>query len=370
MKPEIKKKIFLALRLTISAALIFLIFREVSAREDLSGLVNYYYGAGYGWLAGAAALLFLLLGAGSWRWGMLLAAQGIHLRPASVFMYYMIGFFFNHFLPTTVGGDVVKAFYLTRSTGKGAEAVVSVILDRAIGIAGMAAVALIALLIGGSALAGLPTARPFFFPIIALVAGVFFGLGLFFLIGFTTAPAAWLLKLVKWRRLREKVERVHRTLSLLRGKPAVLARAFAVSTGIWVLIVVICWLVYMAFRAGSGAPTEGKIATIPIGFFFLFIPAISVASSQPITFAGWGTREALFVILFSAIPGVGRLDALFLSLNYFLIFLVNALVGGLIYIFKDQLHFHQENLKAEGMDPEAFPAPLGDKIRNPEGEGE
>ena len=48
--------------------------------------------------------------------------------------YTFVGSFFNNFLPANVGGDVMRGFGLAQYTERSAEAAVSVIVDRIIGL--------------------------------------------------------------------------------------------------------------------------------------------------------------------------------------------------------------------------------------------
>ena len=52
----------------------------------------------------------------------------------AVLRFIFVGFFFNNFLPANVGGDVMRGFSLARYTDRGADAAVSVIVDRVIGL--------------------------------------------------------------------------------------------------------------------------------------------------------------------------------------------------------------------------------------------
>jgi uncharacterized membrane protein YbhN (UPF0104 family) len=61
--------------------------------------------------------------------------QGIYLGWIRLFTLMMIGIFFNFFVPGGTGGDVVKVFYLLKETpGRGAQAFLSVLVDRIIGL--------------------------------------------------------------------------------------------------------------------------------------------------------------------------------------------------------------------------------------------
>jgi uncharacterized protein (TIRG00374 family) len=71
------------------------------------------------------------------RWYVLVVAQGLPIAPRDVLRLGLIGFFFNNFLPGSVGGDVVKAAFLVREQSRRTLAVATVLLDRVIGLAGL-----------------------------------------------------------------------------------------------------------------------------------------------------------------------------------------------------------------------------------------
>lgn len=343
MNESRKKKLFLFLRLAVSFGLIGYIFYRINAEHELSDLLTYFYDANYWWLLAAALLLLGLLAAGSYRWGMLLAAQGVKLSRVSVFMYYMVGMFFNNFLPSTVGGDFVKAFYLSRATGKTAGSFISVLVDRLMGMGGLCVVAVAACLLGGRNLWRNPDTHSYALPIFLIVGGVTVGLGLFFLVVFNDRIMKLFLKIARWGKIGEKIKEFHQAVYIYKGQGRVLGETLLISTGIWVLIVFVAWMVFMAFHGNQSPLPTGKIASIPVRYFFLFLPPISVIMSLPISFAGIGTREAFFIIFFGTLPGIKDLDAFIISLTFYFIFLAVSMLGGIIYIFKDKLHLHRED---------------------------
>lgn len=86
----------------------------------------------------AIAFLFLLSSAVlcTTRWLILVRGQGLHLSFSDLFSLTMIGSFFNTFMPGSVGGDLIKAWYIAgKEPNKRTQAVFTVILDRILGLA-------------------------------------------------------------------------------------------------------------------------------------------------------------------------------------------------------------------------------------------
>src|SRR5260221_2493855 len=70
----------------------------------------------------------------AWRWGVVMRWRGIHLSPGYLLFSYFIGMFFNNFLPSGMGGDAVRAYETARHTGRGAESVTAIIIERGSGV--------------------------------------------------------------------------------------------------------------------------------------------------------------------------------------------------------------------------------------------
>ena len=70
--------------------------------------------------------------------------------------------------------------------------------------------------------------------------------------------------------------------------------------------------------------------SVPIIYYFLYIPVIQVIVLLPISIAGIGVREGAFVYFFTQL-GVSRTQAFSLSLVVFSLSLCLAFIGGIIY---------------------------------------
>jgi uncharacterized membrane protein YbhN (UPF0104 family) len=91
-------------------------------------------------LAASALITFV-------RWYVLVRAQMLPITLGGAVRLGLVGNFFNSFLPSSVGGDVVKAVAVARTQRRRTAAITTILLDRAIGL--WALVWLVALLGGG-----------------------------------------------------------------------------------------------------------------------------------------------------------------------------------------------------------------------------
>jgi uncharacterized membrane protein YbhN (UPF0104 family) len=91
------------------------------------------------------------------RWWVLVGAQGLSFPLSAALRLGMAGYFFNTFLPGSIGGDLVKAVAIAREQSRRTVAVATVLFDRAVGLWGL--VWMVALLGGAFWLAGDPTLR-------------------------------------------------------------------------------------------------------------------------------------------------------------------------------------------------------------------
>lgn len=100
-----------------------------------------------GWALGLAILfcgpsVFLTI----FRWFLLVRAQDLPFTPGRALRLGLVGFYFNSFLPGSVGGDIIKAVGIARDQDRRAIAVATVIFDRVVGMLGLI---LLVVLVGG-----------------------------------------------------------------------------------------------------------------------------------------------------------------------------------------------------------------------------
>jgi len=141
-----KKILSVLLRVGISVILLIFLFRQVDEKSMLNIIKN-----------ANKPLIFLALLVSSltyilclFRWEMLLKTVKIHLPLKRVIISFSGGIFFNLFLPSTIGGDLMRSIDLAAHTKKPSEVVATVLLDRLSGYVGLVLLALLAMCLGWS----------------------------------------------------------------------------------------------------------------------------------------------------------------------------------------------------------------------------
>lgn len=254
------------------------------------------------WLA-AVVLLLLAQLASAARWKLF----ADHLRlPRSLRQltgFYFIGMYFNLMLPTSVGGDVVRAWYLDGRSGRRLAAFATVFLDRLNG--------LIVLVTLGCLAAWLcPLDLP---PWIGRSIWGIAGCGVLGLVALTA--------LARFNKLSPQRRTQLRTMLRTMRHPRLLARCTLLSVFVQVASVLILWLVGLAIAA-----------PVPAAYYWVLVPLVSLLTLLPVSVNGMGVREGAMVLLLAPL-GIDQGTALTLSLLWFAVSLVCGLAGGLVYLF-------------------------------------
>lgn len=315
------------LRLAASAALLAFL----AWRTDWHHLAAAFAGLRARWWLLAVVLYAVTQVVSAARWRLLARPLGFEAPAARFVGYYYVGMFFNLALPTSVGGDVVRAWYLDGRSGRGTAALVSVLADRVSGLALLLLVAVVALIFCPVALPGWLT-----WSVAAtagggaLLLGAAPGLATRLSFRFTLQPRA---RLTQWlgptpaRRLNElfdaledRREQAEDALALYLFHPWLL-----LSTGVLSLVIQLANVVVVALIG------EALGLTVPLGYYGVLVPVVTLLTLVPVSVNGMGVREGATVVLLAAL-GVAAAPALGLALLWFAAFAVPSLVGVFPYI--------------------------------------
>ena len=284
-------------------------------------------------------LSFLIMGStlliGVARWRMVLRVQGLELSYSRAAEISLVAHFFNSFLLGTAGGDVMKAYCAARETHhKKTEAVVTVFVDRVLGLWAMLLFAAI-MIAPNFSLFREPKLRTAAVLIVAMTVAAS---GFVFLAFRGGVSNAW-SGARHWLRRLPKGDWIERSLDSCRKfgqQRGFVARALALS----MLLNLLCVLQF--YVLARGLPGAG--VSFPALCFV--VPTVTCISAVPISPSGLGVRENLLVNLLAvSAMGVAATPALSLSLLAFAGSLFWSLVGGLVYaLFKHKHHMTEEEL--------------------------
>ena len=127
----------IAVKLTVSVVLLAILF----SRIDVARLWASVRRASVFWLLAAMVVYSLNVLASTWRWHLLLEAQDVHVRRRSLLDSFLVALFFNNFLPSNIGGDVIRIRRHRRPAGSKTLAATVVLVDRGLGLMGLVLVA-------------------------------------------------------------------------------------------------------------------------------------------------------------------------------------------------------------------------------------
>ena len=302
------------IKILVSGGLLYWLFSTVDARE----VWRHVHTASVPWLITALALYGGMVVLSAWRWDLLLSAQGIDLPFAALVNSFLVATFFNNFLPSNIGGDVVRIRDTARAAGSKTLATTVILLDRGIGLLGLVFVAACGATVAAHRSDTLGPLGP---GLLWLV----FGGGLAATVVAVLAPQTISvvlrpLEVIHQAWVSERVERLTAALSRFRAAPRALVFCFAGAIGVQALIVAF----YAAIALALGI-------TIPTAHLAILIPISFIVQMLPVSVNGFGVREKTFVDYFSALH-LPSAAALALSLTGAALMMVFSVSGAVVYL--------------------------------------
>jgi uncharacterized protein (TIRG00374 family) len=289
-----KRSALVGVKVAISLALLAYLF----SITDLRALEDRVRTADLLDLLAAVLCFVLMLALATWRWRMLLGALGARAPLGHLAASYLVATFFNNFLPSNIGGDIVRVRDSSKLTGSTATSLAVVGIDRILGFGALDLLAAVAWLVAPPTVRGLAGAR-----VVLLGLAALFGFLCY--IFFRPGTARWLMSASRLSSIgwaQEQFEVVQGAVHAYRSRLRTIWMAGLASLLLQALVV----LYYLAVAGSLGIP-------LPAGAAFLMVPLCSLLQAVPISFNGWGLREGLFTVYFAQI-GLPRESALAFSL--------------------------------------------------------
>lgn len=278
-------------------------------RIGLQNIVEQLAALNAGWYVLAGFVLLLSILARAWRWYVLLTPLGVRVRLWDLFLLYLIGFFWNSFLPSGFGGDVIKAIELRRISRKGAAAVTSVVAERVLGLLATSLIGLLVIALW-----------PRLFPLEAIITVA----GMCLVIG----AGIWVLRLdvLDWFDRRIPILRpivTHRRVMALHDAIRTYDRK-ALALGLLSAVPFTLASILDSYFVGLALHID-----LGVEYYALYTPIISLISLLPLSFNGLGVREYTYQVLFGLV-GVTPEQSVAMALAFNLLRFGAGLLGGLV----------------------------------------
>ncbi|HET9443943.1 MAG TPA: lysylphosphatidylglycerol synthase transmembrane domain-containing protein [Acidimicrobiales bacterium] len=300
------RRIWGAVRVALSAVMLVVLLPR--AADYLRPVVH---PATLAWLGAALAVTFAGVVLATLRWQRVLAALGLRPQGRALLTHYLAGLFVSNFLPTTIGGDVVRVSRLAATNGESPRSFASVVLERLSGWMVLPVIPLVTLAINPGLLQPPVDEATHLVLAISLVTLAALALVL------VSAASPWV-----GRRLRARdgwlrfVEAVHVGLDRFRRRPGM---------AVEVLIVGFAYQLAVVLAAFFAAKALG----LPVSWtaVLAIMPAVAIVQVLPApTVGGLGVREGAFVLFLHPL-GVATNQAVALGLLVYGINLATSLLG-------------------------------------------
>ena len=275
--------------------------------------------AQYQWVVIGILAYVLVEIAAAFRWHVLLKVQGIHLSLPRLSGLFLIGMFYNQFLPGGTGGDIIKSYFLLKETpDKKAGALLAVIFDRFIGLVALIAITGALISLRYDFLSKTTETRWLLrFLLVLLGASILGLLSTFVISGFNLFHS-----LPKKFPGREKLIEISAAYHLYAHHWRATLAAFGASI-----------VAHLATFATFLCVAYSLRANVRIVDFFAVMPIERTISAMPISFAGIGWREKVLQIMLHGLCGVPEATAILIGSLSFLVVLICCLPGAIVYFF-------------------------------------
>jgi uncharacterized membrane protein YbhN (UPF0104 family) len=301
-------------KLAVSIALLALLF----SRVDVSKLWASARQASLTWIAIALAAYAVTIVATVWRWWLLLEAQDVSMTFPALFASMSVALFANNFLPSNLGGDVIRIADTAKVARSKTLAATVVLADRTMGMMGLVLVAALGVTLVTSAnRAPLPVSPAWLWA--AFTGGMVVG-GLML---WSPGGVGWVLKPLtvfhpEW--VTGRIGSVTATLERFRNHMGAVVLCFVGAVCVQIMTVVFGW----AVARSLGIPISALDLAV-------VVPLAGVVQMIPVSINGFGVREAMYSLYFTRI-GLPIEAAILLSLTSTALVMLYSLTGAAVWL--------------------------------------
>jgi len=311
-----KKAIIRTFQAAFTIAILIWLFHSPEKRAQMAGAIAK---ADRTWLLIGLPVALVGEVANIVRWQILMRVQGMFMSWRRATMLFFVGLFFNLFMPGYTGGDFARLYYLMREfPDKKKESILTVVMDRLIGMAALVLTALLTTILRWHWLQKTPQATVLLWVLLSMLIGfVLITAGSFAVTGFKLVD-----RLPQHFPFRDRLVETSEAYHLFARSKKSLLFAFLLSFPVLFSFYGAFYCTAMALGAGVSVLDMCSI-----------MPIVTAIISLPITPSGIGFRESLLGILLNDLCNVPTEIGVLISLIGFAYFVLFGVAGGITYLF-------------------------------------
>lgn len=310
-----KSRITSALKILISIGLIVFLFYIM--RDKYGDIIKELKLTDFKIFLFALGMYFINIAINTLRFRTLIKSEKIQISFVRLMELNFIGFFFNNFMPSAIGGDIIKAYYAGKVAHSKSRAYMCVFMDRLTGLFSFAGLGLIALIVGWNSVNVPGVRRSVAVFVIVCVMAAFVSLN--------AAVAKFVSKIlakIHFKNIGQKLIEIYEILHSYKNRTTVIIKSIVISLVSQSTYFLVIYILFISVHCD-----------ISLKLVFLVMPLVCVVTLLP-SLGGLGLREGAIVALFG--PIIGMEKAFGVGILLFVILFIISIVGGIIYITSPQ----------------------------------
>lgn len=327
-----KKILITLIQLAVTIALLIWVFHDSHQRSQMALALR---AADYRWV-GAAIMAYIIVEiAAAARWQILLRVQNIRLSIPRLSGLFLIGMFYNQFLPGGTGGDIIKSYLLLKETAHyKAGALLAVVFDRLIGLVALVTITVTLVSLRFDLLWRTPvTVESGLTPHqLLLVLAILLGVSISGLLASFIISGFNLFHLLPHKFPgRDKLIEIAAAYHLYARHWV--ATFFAFVASLVAHLATFATFLFVAYALHAEDVRTTPPTPVPAVDFFAVMPIERTITAVPISLAGIGLREKLLQVMLNNLCGVTVEKAKLIGSLGFLVIVICCAPGGIVYFF-------------------------------------
>jgi uncharacterized protein (TIRG00374 family) len=278
------------------------------------------------------------------RWKILLKTQNIQASISFLFGSYLVGYFFNNFLPTSIGGDVYRIYDTSKlENSSGMKAASIVLMERTTGVMSSIIYLVFALAIGFVSAShvefkmGNWTVSNKLLIILILI---------FFIIAVLVILIMLFPDYFRLNKMFRKLKFLHKWEDKLRQVYDTF-KAFRKFKLVLLITIILSLILQFTFTLNYSFCAQGfGITNLRLIAYIFIIQISSILTMIPISIGGIGVREGTFVVLVGALGGPKNIAAI-VSIAVLIMILIPGIIGGIIYALRPYLDRKRRKIESK-----------------------